>query len=355
MNAILSSNYYVHFSNNYLKLIEKVIDNSNITKCFVLVDENTEKYCLPLFIKNIEDKVKFECLVVKSGEENKNISSCITIWEQLTNLGADRKSLLINLGGGVITDMGGFTASTFKRGIRFVNIPTTLLSMVDASVGGKTGVDLSVLKNQIGLFANPEFVIIDPAFLKTLSKRELFSGLAEIIKYAFTVDLKLWSQIKNLENFEDGEIVKLIYRSVEIKNEIVLTDPKENNLRKILNFGHTLGHAIESYFIDNQSKKNLTHGEAIIIGMVMELYLSHKKFDLSIKKVKEIKEILFEKYPKPEITKIDFENLKKYLKHDKKNTDGRVNFVLLKDFEKCEINCEVSEDLLNEAYQFYSV
>src|SRR5690606_32174448 len=207
-----------------------------------------------------------------AGEENKNIDFCIGIWKMLLDFGAERNSLLINLGGGVVTDMGGFAASTYKRGIDFVQIPTTLLSQVDASIGGKTGIDLDTVKNIIGTFTQPEAVYINVDFLNTLDKRQLVSGFAEMIKHDFIFDASYFEDLKGFSFDRPDE--DLIYRSVGIKNEVVKQDPKESGLRKILNFGHTIGHAVETYSIDNDDNP-LLHGEAIAVGMICEAYLSH--------------------------------------------------------------------------------
>jgi 3-dehydroquinate synthase len=355
MVSILSNNYYVHFSNERYVKFEEFIGKFKPSKCFILVDDNTHKHCLNIFKKNLSKPSYFEVIKIKSGESFKNLETCNFLWEKLTDLGADRKSLLINLGGGVITDMGGFTASTFKRGISFVNIPTTLLSMVDASVGGKTGIDLGVLKNQVGLFSNPEMVLINADFLKTLPQRELLSGLAEIIKYGLTYDIKLWDTIKTFKTLTISNVVPLIYRSIEIKNEVITQDPKENGLRKILNFGHTLGHAVESYFLESKEKESLTHGEAIAIGMIMELYLSHKQFNFPMMLVEDIKIKIQSLFGKVKIKSTDFGKIIDLLIHDKKNTNGNVNFVLLSSFEHCKLNCNVENSLLIEAFNYYNI
>jgi len=223
--------------------------------------------------------------------------------------------------------------------------------MVDASVGGKTGVDLGSLKNQIGLFANPEIVIIDKNYLATLQEREIRSGIAEIIKYSLTYDIKLLELIKN---FDLSNIDYLIHKSIEIKNQIVLKDPKENGLRKVLNYGHTLGHAIESYFLESEDKKNLSHGEAIAIGMVCETYLSHKVLSFPYEKLKSVKDLIENIYPKVRIQKDDLNSIFNLLKHDKKNSNGQVNFVLLNDFEDFKLDCKITNRLLEESVQFYN-
>ncbi len=355
MKPILSNNYFVNFNEDaYLKL-NAFLASKDISKIFILVDENTNQNCLPILLESLETNSEIEIIEIESGEENKNLDTCTGVWHALTELGADRKSLLINLGGGVITDLGGFVASCFKRGIRFINIPTTLLSMVDASVGGKTGVDLGVLKNQIGLFSDPEMVLIDPQYLETVEEREVRSGLAEIIKYGLTYDVKLWSEITQFKELYISNIISLVHRSIEIKNEVVTEDPKEHGLRKILNFGHTLGHAIESYFLESENKEKLTHGEAIAIGMITEAFLSEKLLNFPSDKLIEIKDKLLNIYGKVVIETSDYDAIIELLIHDKKNVNGKVNFVLLSDFEKFKFDCNVDKSLLIEALDYYSL
>ena len=351
MKTIQAVSYPVHFQEESYTELNNLINKNNYSTLFILVDENTFEHCYPKFITFLDTNKTIELIEIESGEINKNLETCIGVWNAITELGGDRKSLLITLGGGVITDLGGFVASCFKRGIDFVNIPTTLLSMVDASVGGKTGVDLGVLKNQIGLFANPQMVLVDHQYLKTVTEREIKSGTAEILKYGLTYDVNLFHQIKNNKELE---ISDLIFRSVEIKNEVVLQDPKEQNLRKILNFGHTLGHAIESFYLESEDKKNLTHGEAIAIGMVCECYLSHKLLNFPVDKIHEVKEVVLSIYNKTNLLKEDFSAIMDLLKHDKKNVNGQVNFVLLNDFEDFKIDCKVPEDLIVESLEFYN-
>ena len=235
----------VFFGVESYDILNDFLKNHSNTKLLVLVDENTAKYCLPVLQSYIS--LPFEVLQVSSGEKHKNILTSTFLWQELTRLGADRNSILINLGGGVITDMGGFVALTFKRGIKFINIPTTLLGMVDAAIGGKTGIDLDEIKNQVGLISLPEMVLIDPRYLRTLPQREYRSGFAEILKYGLIADANLWSEIrhKSLENID----LQVIKRSVEIKSEVISRDLYEKGERKILNFGHTLGHALENHFL----------------------------------------------------------------------------------------------------------
>jgi len=354
MTPILSNNYYVNFHEDAYAKLNCFIAENTISKIFILIDENTGENCIPILMPLLETTHEIEIIEIESGEENKNLETCTGVWNVLTELGADRKSLLINLGGGVITDLGGFVASTFKRGISFINIPTTLLSMVDASVGGKTGVDLGVLKNQVGLFSDPEMVLIDTTYLGTVSEREIKSGLAEIIKYGLTYDLSIWDKITNFNELSIENISTLIHRSIEIKNEVVTEDPKEAGLRKVLNFGHTLGHAIESYFLESEDKEKLTHGEAIAIGMITESYISEKLLDFPSSEVKKIKEESLKIYNKVTISTEDYEPIIDLLIHDKKNVGGHVNFVLLTNYEQFKFDCKVNKDLLIEALDYYS-
>ena len=269
-NEIISDKYSVFFKKNGFYFLNNHIKKFDYSKIFIHVDNNTKEYCVEYFLKEISLE-KFEIIESEDGEENKNIESCLKLWDSISSAGGDRNSLLINLGGGVVTDMGGFIASTYKRGINYVNIPTTLLSMVDASVGGKTGIDFGILKNQIGTFYDPQAVIVDPFFLNTLPENQILSGYAEIFKHSVISKNQLFEDLVKLDRISFD--LKTIYQSIQVKNKIVLVDKKESKERKSLNFGHTLGHAIESFFL-NTSKK-LLHGEAISIGIILALSLIH--------------------------------------------------------------------------------
>ncbi len=353
MQSILSTDYFVHFQTKAYEELDNYLNQNFHSKVFILVDTNTHKYCLPHFLDSFKGKQQFEIIEVKNGEAYKNLDTCSKLWNTLTKNEADRKSILINLGGGVITDMGGFVASTFKRGIRFINIPTTLLSMVDASIGGKTGIDLGVLKNQIGLFSNPEIVLIDTNYLRTVTERELRSGLAEIIKYGFTFDKSLWNEIQLFDTVNYKKVADLIYRSIAIKNNVVLKDMKEQNLRKTLNFGHTIGHAIESYFLENDDKVSLTHGESVAVGMVVELYYSSKLYGFPLNEIEQLKSFTHQLFGKIDLQKSDFKAIKELMIYDKKNVNGKVNFILLKNLEECKIDVQVSDDLIEEGLAYY--
>ena len=336
----------------YLSIAEK-INSDKFSSIFVLVDENTEKFCLELFIKKSGIK-SFNKIIISSGEENKNIDTCISIWGQLNSFKADRKSLLINLGGGVLTDIGGFAASTYLRGIEFINIPTTLLGMVDAAHGGKTGIDFKQLKNQIGVFNEPLEVLLDNEYLKTLSKEEFINGYAEVVKHSLLTDkpdLTFNSLIK-LDLFKDSDYIINSYSSV--KNEIVESDKYESSIRKILNLGHTIGHAVESYSHISDKVVDLKHGQAIVIGIITELYISHKKFNFPLKDVVTVKEHLKNYFSLIQLEEDDIMNIYDLMVYDKKNEGSKINFVLLKEIGKPVIDQIVNKDLFIESFRFYN-
>ena len=288
MFTILSDGYPVHIGENALQKLKDYLQQNTYSQYFILVDENTLQFCISDVIQNVEILKDAEVIETESGEENKVIEVVTQVWLAMSDLHADRKALVINLGGGVLGDMGGFIASTYKRGLDFINIPTTLLSMVDSSVGGKLGIDLGGLKNQIGVFNFPKGVFIDPQFLSTLEPRQLKSGFAEVLKHALIKGANYWDEVKNIDLQEFEDWTKIIHHSVEIKNQVVLKDPKEKGERKILNFGHTIGHAIETYHLEN-FKDFYLHGEAIAIGMVVEAILSVEKTNLKEEQLNELK------------------------------------------------------------------
>jgi len=341
MNTIQSDNYPIYFDNSVDELV-KFVKHGNYTRCFILTDENTGKYCLPLIKGHLDVFGNFGIIQINAGEESKDIDFCIDIWRRLIDDGADRKSLLINLGGGVISDMGGFAASTFKRGIDFVHVPTTLLSQVDASVGGKTGIDIDSIKNIIGTFTQPKAVFIAYDFLKTLPPRQILSGTAEMLKHGLIADATYWEELKNSDL--NNPSPKLIYRSVEIKNKVVMEDPTEQGLRKCLNFGHTIGHAIETNSLINDENP-LSHGEAIVVGMICEAYLSNQKTGLPDNELVDITKTLSGIYPKYQIDELSFSKLFALMQKDKKSQNGKVNCTLLTRIGQCSIDhiCTVYE------------
>ena len=329
--------------------IRVLVKDANYSKVFVLVDENTKQHCLPIlegFLKGVE-LIQIEIL---SGEQNKHLQTCQNIWKVLMDHQADRKALLINLGGGVIGDMGGFCACTYKRGIEFIQIPTTLLSQVDSSIGGKLGIDFANVKNSIGIFKNPQAVFIDPVFLKTLDPREIRSGFAEMIKHSLIADRKQWELLSGIKDLETVNWASLIVPSLMIKKRIVEEDPFEKGIRKALNFGHTIGHAVESHFLMGENP--LLHGEAIAVGMIGETYLSSKLQQLSTPDLQRIKAFIQSIYGSPLLTAQDFPTLLNYMGNDKKNEGGTINFSLIEPIGSVHINQTASHDLIIDALEF---
>ena len=310
---------------------------SDYSTLAILVDENTKKHCLPLLLTQLPSLSNSLIIEIQSGEENKNLSACSLIWEELSKHNFDRNSLLINLGGGVIGDMGGFAVSTYKRGIDFIQIPTTLLSMADASIGGKLGIDFNGLKNQIGLFKNPKSVLIYPKFLETLAENQLNSGFAEIVKHALIADANLWNKLKET-SFSDIDWEDIIAKSVQLKNKIILDDPFEKNARRRLNFGHTFGHAIESYYLERGTP--ILHGEAVFLGVILELELSN----ITRQEKSEIKNFILSNFALPHCPSKS--EIAKYLTNDKKNKSKKINFSLLSGIGNCSINNLFSIDEL---------
>ena len=351
MEPIYSGSCTVYFGETTGPALSLYLKTNRFSRVFILTDANTAIHCLPVFKEEFAEVKDAVHLSIPAGEIHKNLDTCMKLWEQLSEQGADRKSLLLNLGGGVVTDLGGFVASTYQRGISFVNIPTTLLSMVDASVGGKTGVDLGTLKNQIGVIRNPDLVLIRPGYLATLDKRQLRSGFAEMLKHGLIMDREYWKRLKDLDNLESPD--RWIYKSVRIKNEVVTADPNEGGRRKILNFGHTLGHALESYFLDKESREPLLHGEAIAIGMVLEAHLSVGTCGLSRRECDEIREVFLRFFPKTDLKVEDREPILRLLRYDKKNARGKVLFTLLEGIGRACINQEVTADQMHAAFDYY--
>ena len=334
----ISSNGYSVFFDNDLSALKNFLDNSSYSKIFFLTDLNTSEHCMPLIGKYLPELDNYDIIEVDPGEENKNIDYCIGVWH-------------MRLDCGVVADVGGFAASTFKRGIDFVQIPTTLLSQVDASVGGKTGIDLGSVKNIIGTFAQPKAVFICQEFLTTLDKRQLVSGFAEIVKHGFIADKAYLERIKSVDPANLNP--EVIYRSVEIKNHVVTTDPFEKGLRKTLNFGHTIGHAIETYSLKTD-KNPLLHGEAIAIGMICEGYLSHRYNSLSGPELNELIRFVRSVFPDYSFSKEIYEEVIDYMRNDKKNLQGQIGFALLSEIGKCDFNIYLKEEQIIESLDFYN-
>ncbi|WP_166334249.1 3-dehydroquinate synthase [Sphingobacterium chungjuense] len=349
MQQIESLGYKVYFEDD-LSSLQSFITDGGYSNVLILVDINTNDHCLPILQAAIPEIVDYDIIEVDPGEENKNIDYCIGIWKTMLDFGADRKALMINLGGGVVTDMGGFAASTYKRGVDFIQIPTTLLAQVDASVGGKTGIDLDNFKNIIGTFTQPKAVFISGKFLESLDSRQLLSGFAEIIKHGLIQDKALFQRCQQI-NIDDID-TQIVYDSVMIKNKIVKEDPTENSIRKILNFGHTIGHAVEGYSLANDQNP-LLHGEAVAIGMLCEAYLSTQSGTLSAEELKEIEQYLLRTYPYYNISPSIDEELFRLMRNDKKNEANQIGFALLNAIGDCTYNKYVDEAGIKAALDYY--
>ena len=343
----------IYISTDIQAILSKVLNEYRKKKLFLIVDENTKNQCLPR-IESIIEYTNYILVEIESGEQNKSIKTLEKVWQVFTQNGADRNSLLINIGGGIIGDLGGFAASTFKRGMDFINIPTTLLSQVDASVGGKTGINFLGLKNEIGVFNHPKHVIIDSSFIKTLDKQNILSGWAEMLKHTLISDEKDWKNliVHDIKQTGFKELNKLIARSINIKNYFVEKDPREKGIRKALNFGHTFGHAFESLFMNTSNE--ILHGEAVAHGMICEVYLSNKICGFPEDKMNQVVRYLLHIYPKLNISELDFEKLFDLTRHDKKNEGVNINFTLLEDFGKIKINTNCTKEDIFETLNWYT-
>lgn len=343
----------VFFDEDAWKKLNVAVKDLNPGHIFIIVDDHTENFCLPYFREKFDFKTSFSVVRIPAGEEHKTIDTCLYVWGNLAKNNADRTSLIINLGGGMVTDLGGFVAATYNRGIPFINIPTSLLAMVDASVGGKTGVDLQHIKNQIGTITLPEIVVADTHFLKTLPPQQLFSGFAEMIKHSIIEGENSWNELKKINISNISEQTNFIKQSIAVKQRIVKEDPNEKGRRKILNFGHTLGHAIESHFLEYPSKVSLLHGEAIAIGMILASYISSQICGLKSEKLHAISSYIVSLFPKQDFNDNDIKKIIGLMSFDKKNQNGQVLFVLLEDFGDFKTGCMVDNTLIIKAFEFY--
>jgi 3-dehydroquinate synthase len=335
---------------NQSDFLQKCIVEINPSKVIVIVDENTEQFCLPLLYEWTE-QVKFDIIKIQSGEENKTIDTCQEVWYKMVELSADRHSLVLNLGGGVIGDLGGFCASTYMRGIKFIQIPTTLLSQVDASVGGKLGVDLHGIKNMIGVFQEPYAVIIATNFLRTLPYKELLSGYAELLKHGLIANGAIWEDLSTQDDITSLDFEEVVFQSVLIKKSVTEQDPHEKGLRKILNFGHTVGHAIETKSFEGDLP--LLHGEAIAIGIVIESYLSLSLGYISIDAYNQIKNSIQKLYGKKYKSLPTVDEILPIMTKDKKNHSGVINYALIDKIGSATYDQVVDVSKLYEAFEDY--
>ena len=374
----------VIFSEQLERTLETAIGECHPDRLFVLTDDNTRRLCWPV-VKDYGCLAAAQLITIPAGDEHKNLTSLSHVWQQLQQGGATRHSLMVCLGGGMVTDLGGFAASTFKRGIAFINIPTTLLAMVDASVGGKTGINFCGLKNEVGVFSEAQAVIICTRFLQTLDMQNVLSGYAEMLKHGLISNKEHWAELlrfpieslnrQDAEDSSDGQdpsggLASLLARSVAVKERIVEADPHEQGLRKALNLGHTIGHAIEEWsFISFNTRKSnqaplpsggdgggssspLLHGYAVAYGLVGELYLSAVKCHFPTDRLRQTVQFVREHYGTPAITCNDYPALLRLMTHDKKNTAGTINFTLLSDIGELQLNQSATDEEICEALDF---
>ncbi|MBL7816045.1 MAG: 3-dehydroquinate synthase [Saprospiraceae bacterium] len=349
MTTLQLSDYQIHVG-DFWPTFTDFLNEKKYTHILVLVDEHTEGACLDRFRSRFPEKM--HTIRIPSGEVHKTIDTCQKIWLDMFAARADRRSALICLGGGVIGDMGGLAASTFKRGMDFIQMPTTLLSQVDSSIGGKLGIDFAAVKNSIGVFANPKAVFISSEFLETLSPREVRSGFAEIIKHALIADAEQWADLSKIDDLTTVDWDKIIVPSLKVKQHVVEIDPFERGLRKALNFGHTIGHAVESMALETDNP--LTHGEAIAIGMICEAYLSKILRGLPEADFEEITQFILKIYDKYDIQQFDSQKLIALMRQDKKNDGNEINFTFLPKIGEVAVNCTATPQYIIESLAFYS-
>lgn len=320
-------------------------------RIIIITDGNVRKLCFPVFKQKLPLLNVDGIITIKSGEENKTIHQLTFIWNELTRLNADRDDLIINLGGGIVTDIGGMAAATFKRGLRFINYPTTLLGMVDAAIGGKTGIDFDGFKNQVGLFVNPACVIIDPIFLRTLEEMYWQSGFAEVLKYGLILDRELWQKLegKNYNDVDDWNMV--IIKAARDKIDIIRCDTLEKGIRKNLNFGHTIGHALESFHL--KSNNPITHGMAVAAGMICESWLSSKFFSIECTHLKSIVAMIDRNFSRLSFNGDDIPIIMQLMKQDKKVRGNKHNFSLLRKLGKAVHDIEIDDDQIIQSLEFY--
>ena len=331
--------------------LKNMLENFSFDTLFILCDTHTQKFALPEISKNISTQAQY--ITIEAGDTHKTLQTLVHVWNELSHKGASRKSLLINLGGGMVTDLGGFAAACFKRGIRFINIPTTLLGAVDAAVGGKTGINFNGLKNEIGAFRPADTVIVSTQFFQTLPQNELLSGYAEMLKHGLISNTAHWAELLNFNtsDIDYTALKQLVGRSVQVKEEIVEQDPFERNIRKALNLGHTVGHAFESMAL--AENRPVLHGYAVAWGIVCELYLSHTKVGFPKEKMRQTIQFIKENYGGFAFNCKQYDQLYELMKHDKKNTAGVINFTLLKEVGDICLNQTADKDTIYEMFDFY--
>ena len=346
MNLFTSNAFTIEVGSILDSSLNELLTTYAQSKMVIIVDENTHDYCLEYLLTSFDSLKEAEVMLLPVGEENKVMEVCFQVWQALTDYQVGRKDLVINLGGGVVTDMGGFIASIYKRGIDFIHIPTSLLGMVDASIGGKVGIDLGPYKNQLGVFSHPKKIYIDTIFLGTLPEEELLNGFAEMLKHALINDKSQWEKLKKTPSIDQLIDEKIIIDSIKVKFDLVEKDPLEKNVRKKLNFGHTIGHAIEGYFIDTTP---ISHGHAVAIGMLAESFISMKQQRLKSEVFYDIELFLTTKFPMIQLDEDAIKEIIQIAKNDKKNESGRIFCALLNEIGECSIDNEIQENEIADA------
>ncbi|GHV49098.1 3-dehydroquinate synthase [Bacteroidia bacterium] len=347
------SKQQVIITNHLAADLETFLASAGHDKLFILTDTNTQEKCYPL-LKGIPGIAQARVITIKAGDTHKSLEQLATVWQILSEEGASRRSLLINVGGGMVTDLGGFAGATFKRGLQTINIPTTLMASVDAAVGGKTGINFNGLKNEVGAFYPPECVFIDCSFLRTLDRDNILSGYAEMIKHALLSSQETYASVLSQDlnaPIDYTKLSRMVAESVAIKEKIVAEDPKEQGIRKALNLGHTIGHAFES--LSFKEERPLLHGHAVAIGLVCELYLSFKLCAFPSAKLTEVACYIKEYYPLFPYKCQVYGTLYELMTHDKKNEGGIINFTLLSNIGQIHINQPVSKELIEESLDFH--
>ncbi len=340
--------YEIFFGSLESSALFSILKRYKGNKKIIMVDENTHDLCLEYLLTTFDELKDAEVMLLPAGEENKVLEVCFQVWEAMSDYEITRGDLIINLGGGVVTDMGGFIASVFKRGVEFINIPTTLLGMVDAAHGGKTGIDLGPFKNQIGVFKNALLTIVDSSFLATLDKNNLLNGYAEILKHALIANNKLWNELME-SDLCSIPVAALIKEAAEVKIKLVSIDPYEKASRKLLNFGHTIGHAMEGYLL---ASSPIAHGHAVGLGMIAESYISLQREMIGKREFLEIKNRLLPLFPVPTMREKEMDGIIKLCRNDKKNSSGRINCVLLTGIGSAEYDCFITETEISDALNY---
>ena len=343
----------VLYSQHLVADLTALLRSVSYDRLFVLVDQTTERLCLPL-LQESSDITQATKIVIGATDVYKNVDTLVHVWQTLSEGGASRKSLLLNLGGGMVTDLGGFAAATFKRGIRYINVPTTLLAMVDAAVGGKTGINFNGLKNEIGAFRDSEAVMIDTTFLRTLDAENLRSGYAEMLKHALLGGDDMWTRhlAFDLEHPDLGQLQDMVRESIDVKQNIVQQDPHEKGLRKALNLGHTTAHAFESLALARHT--HILQGYAVAYGLVNELYLAKVLKHFPEEKLRHAWNFVQSYYGTFPFDCNDYPTLIQYMQHDKKNQDGIINFTLLEDVGRIALDCHAEQAQIEDMFDFYT-